>query len=128
MTLIGERVRARSGSREIGMRSRWGSKNIPIVVLAWVVGALGISSAGSAQVLVGMQQRLFEKYGDGTRGPDAVPCCLATPMNPVPTVDARTVARNLGPYFSEFKNRTAMVGDLLGLGTPAALYGDGPEW
>lgn len=89
--------------------------------------ALAASSA-SAQVVVGLQQRFFEKYGDGSTGPDSVPCCFVTTMNATPTVDARTIGQNMGAYFAEFKNKTAMVGNLFGFGTPAVLNGDGPLW
>jgi hypothetical protein len=88
---------------------------------------LGATSA-SAQVLVGFQQRFFEKWGDGSTGPDSVPCCFVTPMNATPTVDNRTIGQNMGAYFAEYKNKTAMVGNLFGFGTPAALNGDGPQW
>jgi hypothetical protein len=97
-----------------------------VLTLASVV-MLGAASA-SAQVLVGAQQRFFEKFGDGSTGPDSVPCCFVTPMNPVPTVDNRTIGQNMGAYFAEFKNKTVMVGNLFGFGTPAVLNGDGPDW
>lgn len=97
-----------------------------VLTLASVV-MLGAASA-SAQVLVGAQQRFFEKFGDGSTGPDSVPCCFVTPMNATPTVDNRTIGQNMGAYFAEFKNKTAMVGNLFGFGTPAVLNGDGPEW
>lgn len=88
------------------------------------------AASASAQVLVGFQQRFFEKFGDGSGvgGPDVVPCCDITAMNPTPTFDARTSGANNGPYLAEFKNKTAMVGNLYGFGTPAALNGDGPDW
>ncbi len=92
--------------------------------------ALGAASA-SAQVLVGFQQRFFEKYGDGSTGPDSVPCCQVTGMNPVATIDARRTGGTgnvKGAYFAEFKNKTAMVGNLFGFGTPAALNGKGRPW
>ncbi|MEZ4278690.1 MAG: hypothetical protein R3F21_03600 [Myxococcota bacterium] len=110
------------------MRSRMRSRKALLVALAGLTGGLAGSSAASAQVLVGLQQRLFQKYSNGRMGPDVVPCCLATSMNPVPTVDARTEGSLMSPHFSEYKNRTAMVGNLLGLGTPAALSGNGPPW
>ena len=51
-----------------------------LFVLALLAG-VGLSAAvASAQtVVVGAQQRLFEKYGDGSTGPDSVPCCFVTP-------------------------------------------------
>jgi hypothetical protein len=104
--------------------------NYKFLVLAFTaIMVLGATSA-SAQTLVGLQQRLFEKFGDGSGvgSPDVVPCCDITPMNPTPTFDARTSGGNNGPYFAEFKNKTAMVGNLFGFGTPAALFGDGPPW
>jgi hypothetical protein len=94
------------------------------LMLSLVLGA----GAASAQVLVGFQQRFYEKFGDGSTGPDSVPCCFVTPMNPVPTVDARTIGQNMGAYFAEYKNKTAMVGNLFGFGTPAVLNGKGPKW
>ena len=61
---------------------------------------LGAASA-SAQVLVGYQQRFFEKYGDGSTSADSIPCCTA-----MGTFDQRTTGQNMGAYFAEFKNRT----------------------
>ena len=83
---------------------------------------LGAASA-SAQVLVGYQQRFFEKYGDGSTSADSIPCCTA-----MGTFDQRTTGQNMGAYFAEYKNKTAMVGNLFGFGTPAALNGKGPKW
>ncbi|MEZ4279804.1 MAG: hypothetical protein R3F21_09355 [Myxococcota bacterium] len=97
------------------------------LVMGMSIAMLGAASA-SAQVLVGAQQRFFEKWGDGSTGPDSVPCCFVTPMNATPTVDNRTIGQNMGAYFAEYKNKTAMVGNLFGFGTPAALNGDGPQW
>lgn len=99
-----------------------------MLALALATSLVLAASAASAQVLVGMQQRFFEKFGDGSTGPDSVPCCFVTPMNPTPTVDNRTIGQNMGAYFAEFKNKTAMVGNLFGFGTPAVLNGDGPAW
>ena len=97
-------------------------------LVIWLSAWMLVAGSASAQVLVGHQQRFFEKYGDGSTGPDSVPCCFITPMNPVPTVDNRTIGQNMGAYFAEYKNKTAMVGNLFGFGTPAALNGDGPAW
>jgi len=94
------------------------------VVLLWAASA----SAQQSQVLVGFQQRFFEKWGDGSTSIDSVPCCFVTAMNAVPTVDARTIGQNMGAYFAEFKNKTAMVGNLFGFGTPAVLNGHGRPW
>ena len=60
---------------------------------------LGATSA-SAQVLVGYQQRFFEKYGDGSTSGDSIPCCTA-----MGTFDQRTTGQNMGAYFAEFKRR-----------------------
>jgi len=99
-----------------------------VFALALACGLMLGAASASAQVLVGFQQRFYEKYGDGSTGPDSVPCCFVTPMNPVATVDNRTIGQNMGAYFAEFKNKTAMVGNLFGFGTPAALNGRGPAW
>lgn len=64
-----------------------------------LLGALGAASA-SAQVLVGYQQRFFEKYGDGSTSGDSVPCCTA-----MGTFDVRTTGANMGAYLAEFKRR-----------------------
>jgi hypothetical protein len=56
--------------------------------------------SASAQVLVGYQQRFFEKYGDGSSNSDSVPCCTAAG-----TFDQRTTGQNMGAYFAEFKRR-----------------------
>lgn len=100
-------------------------KSFLVIGVSWMM--LGAVSA-SAQVVVGFQQRFFEKYGDGSTGPDSVPCCNVTAMNAVPTIDNRTIGQNMGAYFAEFKNKTAMVGNLFGFGTPAALNGKGRPW
>lgn len=98
-------------------------------VLLYVASALTLlAGMASAQVVVGLQQRFFQKWGDGSTGPDSVPCCFVTSMNPTATVDARTIGQNMGAYFAEYKNKTAMVGNLFGFGTPAVLNGDGPLW
>ena len=100
-----------------------------VVAFATCVALAAVSA--SAQVLVGFQQRFFEKYGDGSTGPDSVPCCNVTPMNAVATIDARRTGGTgnvKGAYFAEFKNKTAMVGNLFGFGTPAALNGKGKPW
>lgn len=98
-----------------------------LFVLGLTTSLLLAASTASA-VVVGLQQRMFEKYGDGSTGPDSVPCCFITPMNPVPTIDARTIGQNMGAYFAEFKLKTAMVGNLFGFGTPAVLNGKGRPW
>jgi hypothetical protein len=103
------------------------SRNTKLFVLALTTSLVLAASTASA-VVVGLQQRLFEKYGDGSTGPDSVPCCYITPMNATPTIDSRTIGQNMGAYFAEFKNKTAMVGNLFGFGTPAVLNGKGPLW
>jgi PEP-CTERM motif len=68
--------------------------------------------SASAQVLVGYQQRFFEKYGDGSTSGDSVPCCITIPATSMmatsimATFDSRTTGANMGAYFAEFKNRT----------------------
>ena len=96
--------------------------------LALAMAILLATASASAQVLVGFNQRFFEKWGDGSTGPGSVPCCAVTAMNATPTVDVRTTGQNNGAYFAEFNNKTAMVGNLFGFGTPAALNGPGPAW
>lgn len=88
--------------------------------------AASVATAQVSPVLVGFQQRFFESYGDGSTGFNSVPCCDITAMNPTPTVDPRTTGQNQGAYFAEFRNKTAMVGNLFGFGTVARLNGDGP--
>lgn len=103
------------------MKSKW--------MALMLVGALVLGAASaSAQVLVGFQQRFFEKYGDGSTSLDSVPCCNTTPMNPAATIDNRKIGQNMGAYFAEFKNKTAMAGNLFGFGTPAVLNGHGRPW
>ena len=100
------------------------------VVAVTLCLTLGAVSA-SAQVFVGYQQRFFEKYGDGSTGPDSSPCCNVTPMNPVATFDARRTGgalNTVGAYLAEFKRKTAMAGNQFGFGTPAVLNGKGPKW
>ncbi len=60
-----------------------------------------VASPASAQVLVGYQQRFFEKFGDGSTSGDSVPCCTA-----MGTYDQRTTGQNMGAYFAEYKLRT----------------------
>ncbi|MCA9503791.1 MAG: hypothetical protein H6748_03600 [Spirochaetaceae bacterium] len=100
------------------------------VAIALSTSLLMVAASASAQVLVGYQQRIFEKWGDGSGvgGIDVVPCCDVTPMNPTATVDNRVAGQNNGPYFAEHKVRTAMVSNFYGFGTPGALNGDGPAW
>jgi hypothetical protein len=96
--------------------------------LVTLIAVLATNSA-SAQVMVGFRQRFFEKYSDSSASLDSVPCCRVTGMNPIATVDNRTIfgGGNVA-YFTEYKNKTAMVGNLFGFGTPAALNGKGPKW
>ena len=100
------------------------------VAIALSTSLLMVAASASAQVLVGYQQRIFEKWGDGSGVGciDVVPCCDVTPMNPTATVDNRVAGQNNGPYFAEHKVRTAMVSNFYGFGTPGALNGDGPAW
>jgi hypothetical protein len=104
------------------------SSKLFVAALATLI-TLG-ATAASAQQVVSYDQRFFEKWGDGSGvgSPSVVPCCDITSMNPTPTFDARTAGGNNGPYFAEYPNKTAMVGNLYGFGTPAALSGDGPSW
>jgi len=75
--------------------------------------AIGAATA-SAQVVVGFQQRFFEKHGDGSTSGDSVPCCTA-----MGTFDTRmTGVGNAGAYFAEFKNK--LVDD------PTTIFG-GPN-
>lgn len=89
-------------------------KRFGIFVLA-MVGCVALGAAtASAQVMVGFQQRFFEKHGDGSTSGDSVPCCTA-----MGTFDTRmTGVGNAGAYFAEFKNK--LVDD------PTTLFG-GPN-
>lgn len=117
-------------------------KNRSLFILAVAICvALGAVSASAQQVVVGLNQRFFEKFGDGSTGPDSVPCCNTTVgighANPAATVmtnGAGPVRRTggefntAGAYFAEYKNKTAMVGNRFGFGTPAVLNGNGKPW
>jgi hypothetical protein len=85
-----------------------------LIVLALTSCLILSAFSASAQVLVGYQQRFFEKYGDGSTGPDSFPCCTA-----MGTFDQRTTGQNMGAYLAEFKIRTA---------TSMRLGGAGPKW
>ena len=74
--------------------------SVAILASGLLVGALG-AAAASAQILVGYQQRFFEKYnGLSVIAGDSVPCCTA-----MGTFDQRTTGPNMGAYFAEFRRR-----------------------
>lgn len=74
-------------------------KRIGIVVLA-ALSCVVLGASSASAVVVGFQQRFFEKYGDGSTGPNSVPCCSG-----MGTFDTRmTGNNNAGAYFAEFKN------------------------
>lgn len=105
--------------------------NFKLVSLA-LVSAVLLGAGVASAVEVAYQQRFFEKFGDGSASVDSVPCCAVTLMNPVATIEPRTIMWNntwmrVGPYFAEYKNKTAMVGNLFGFGTLPKLNGKG-QW
>jgi hypothetical protein len=86
-------------------------KTSKLLITSLLITTLVLAAfSASAQVLVGYQQRFFEKYGDGSTGPESFPCCATVPatsmMASVPaTFDTRTTGANMGAYFAEFKRR-----------------------